>query len=168
MKKLIGKTWKFGDNINTDIIIPYKFKSRTNDPYEVAKYCMYGFDPEFPNKISKGDFIVAGKNFGTGSSREQAPIAIKYCGIAGVIADSFARIFYRNSFAVGLPVIEIDNINELVESGDIIEFDLNSWSIKLRKNDTTLKGKPIEKFMADLVKSGGIVDYYLANKHFPW
>ncbi|MFL6523524.1 MAG: hypothetical protein ACJ71B_08610, partial [Nitrososphaera sp.] len=97
-----GKTWIFGDDINTDIIIPFRFKSRTNDPYEMAKYAMYGIDPDFHKKISKGDFIVAGKNFGGGSSREQAPVALKYAGIAAVIAESFARIFYRNAFTIGL------------------------------------------------------------------
>jgi hypothetical protein len=87
---LNGKAWVFGDDINTDIIIPFRFKSRTNDPYEMAKYAMYGIDPDFPTKISKGDFIVAGKNFGGGSSREQAPVALKYAGISIVIAESFA------------------------------------------------------------------------------
>ena len=98
-----GKAWIFGDNINTDIIIPFRFKSRTNDPYEMAKYAMYGYDPDFHKKISKDDIIVAGRNFGGGSSREQAPVALKYAGISAVISESFARIFYRNAFTIGLP-----------------------------------------------------------------
>ena len=105
-----GKAWIFGDNINTDIIIPFRFKSRTNDPNEMAKYAMYGYDPDFHKKISNGDVIVAGRNFGGGSSREQAPVALKYAGISAVIAQSFARIFYRNSFTVGLPALEIPEI----------------------------------------------------------
>ena len=92
-----GNVHLFGDFINTDLIIPFRFKSRTNDPHELATYAMYGIDPSFPKKVTKGDFMVAGKNFGGGSSREQAPIAIKYTGIRAVIADSFARIFFRNS-----------------------------------------------------------------------
>jgi len=105
-----GSAWVFGDNINTDIIIPFRFKSRTNDPYEMAKYAMYGFDPEFHNKISNGDVIVAGRNFGGGSSREQAPIALRYAGISAVIAESCARIFYSNAFIIGLPALEIPEI----------------------------------------------------------
>ena len=107
---LKGKAWVFGDDINTDIIIPFRFKSRTNDPYEMAKYAMYGIDPDFHKKISKGDLIVGGKNFGGGSSREQAPVALKYAGISAVIAESFARIFYRNAFTIGLPALEISEI----------------------------------------------------------
>jgi len=102
-----GKAWIFEDNVNTDIIIPFRFKSRTNDPYEMAKYAMYGYDPDFHKKISKDDIIVAGRNFGGGSSREQAPIALKYAGISAVIAESFARIFYRNSFTIGLPALDV-------------------------------------------------------------
>ena len=125
---LHGKAWVFGDNINTDIIIPFRFKSRTNDPYEMAKYAMYGIDPDFPTKISKGDLIVAGKNFGGGSSREQAPVALKYAGISIVIAESFARIFYRNAFTIGLPALEISEIKGNVVQGDELKVDIGNFT----------------------------------------
>ncbi|TMI59312.1 3-isopropylmalate dehydratase, partial [Candidatus Bathyarchaeota archaeon] len=105
-----GRAWVWPDDVNTDIIIPFRFKARTNDPVEMAKYAMYGFDPEFYKKVHKGDIFVAGRNFGGGSSREQAPVAIKYSGVSAVIAESFARIFYRNSFAIGLPALEVPGI----------------------------------------------------------
>src|SRR6266545_5985125 len=132
---LKGKAWVFGDDINTDIIIPFRFKSRTNDPYEMAKYAMYGIDPDFHKKIAKGDLIVGGKNFGGGSSREQAPVALKYAGISAVIAESFARIFYRNSFAIGLPALEVPGITKEVKQFDEISVNLQDWSV------TTKDGK---------------------------
>src|SRR5437773_1216332 len=104
---LKGRTWVWPDDVNTDIIIPFRFKARTNDPVEMAKYCMYGFDPEFYKKVKPGDLFVAGKNFGGGSSREQAPVAIKYSNVVAVVAERFARIFYRNCFAIGLPALEL-------------------------------------------------------------
>src|SRR5919106_1242259 len=125
-----GKAWLFGDNINTDIIIPFRFKSRTNDPYEMAKYAMYGYDPDFHKKISKHDIIVAGRNFGGGSSREQAPIALKYAGISAVIAESFARIFYRNSFTIGLPALEIPQIKGKVNQGDELSIDISRFTVQ--------------------------------------
>ena len=125
-----GKAWVFGDDINTDIIIPFRFKSRTNDPYEMAKYAMYGIDPDFHKKITKGDFIVAGKNFGGGSSREQAPVALKYAGIAAVIAESFARIFYRNAFTIGLPALEIPKIKDKIVQGDALKIDIGTLSVE--------------------------------------
>jgi 3-isopropylmalate/(R)-2-methylmalate dehydratase small subunit len=114
---LEGKAWVFGDDINTDIIMPFRFKSRTNDPNEMAKYAMYGIDPDFPKKIDKGDILVAGKNFGGGSSREQAPVALQYAGISAIVAESFARIFYRNAFTIGLPALEIPGIKDHVVQG---------------------------------------------------
>jgi len=124
--KLTGKAWKFGSNIDTDVIIPYKYKARTLDPQELGAHCMEGLDPEFPRKISKGDFIVAGENFGCGSSREQAPIAIKSCGISAVIAESFARIFFRNAINIGLPVLECVEVTREVNEGDVLEVDLEN------------------------------------------
>src|SRR5437867_11625943 len=119
-----GRSWLWGNDINTDIVIPFRFKARTNDPVEMAKYCMYGFDPEFYKKVKKGDIFVAGKNFGGGSSREQAPVAIKYSGVAAVVAESFARIFYRNSFAIGLPALEVPDITREIEQFDEIEVNV--------------------------------------------
>ena len=183
-----GKVWKFGDDINTDIIIPFRFKSRTNDPVELAQYCMYGIDPEFPKKISKGDIIVAGKNFGGGSSREQAPVAIKYAGIGAVVAESFSRIFFRNSINIGLPILEIEGISKkvtgfdcsnkkvlimtakpCVEAGSELEIDLDARTVIIPKTGERLKAKEqLTGFMADILKSGGLVGYYRQNKKFPW
>ena len=165
---LRGRVWKFGDNINTDIIIPFRFKSRTNDPYEMAKYCMYGLDPDFHKKIQKGDIMVAGRNFGGGSSREQAPVAIKYCGIAAVVSESFARIFYRNGFAIGLPVMEVPKITKEVEQGEEMEVDLDTWSVKVLSTNKVFEAKKVPEFLANLMKIGGLVEYYKKYQQFPW
>src|ERR687886_846501 len=165
---LHGKAWVFGDNINTDIIIPFRFKSRTNDPYEMAKYAMYGIDPDFPTKISNGDFIVAGKNFGGGSSREQAPVALKYAGIAAVIAESFARIFYRNAFTIGLPALEIPKIKDRIVQGDELKVDIASFSVENMRTHEYFSAKPLPEFMRKVLLEGGLVEYYKKNKQFPW
>lgn len=163
-----GKAWVFGDDINTDIIIPFRFKSRTNDPYEMAKYAMYGVDPEFHKKISKGDFIVAGKNFGGGSSREQAPVALKYAGIAAVIAESFARIFYRNAFTIGLPALEIPNIKGKVVQGDELKVDIVNFEVENLRTHEYFPAKQLPEFMRKVLLEGGLVEYYKKNKQFPW
>jgi 3-isopropylmalate/(R)-2-methylmalate dehydratase small subunit len=165
---LKGKAWIFGDDINTDIIIPFKFKSRTNDPYEMAKYAMYGIDPDFHKKIAKGDFIVAGKNFGGGSSREQAPVALKYAGIAAVIAESFARIFYRNAFTIGLPALEIPGIKDKVIQGDELRVDVGNFIVENLRTGQYISAKPVPEFMHKLLLEGGLVEYYKKNKQFPW
>jgi 3-isopropylmalate/(R)-2-methylmalate dehydratase small subunit len=163
-----GKAWVFGDDINTDIIIPFRFKSRTNDPYEMAKYAMYGIDPDFHKKISKGDFIVAGKNFGGGSSREQAPVALKYAGIAAVIAESFARIFYRNAFTIGLPALEIPNIKDRVVQGDELKVDIVNFEVENLRTHEHFSAKQLPEFMRKVLLEGGLVEYYKKNKQFPW
>ncbi|MDQ3807627.1 MAG: 3-isopropylmalate dehydratase small subunit [Thermoproteota archaeon] len=163
-----GKAWVFGDDINTDIIIPFRFKSRTNDPYEMAKYAMYGIDPDFHKKIAKGDFIVAGKNFGGGSSREQAPVALKYAGIAAVIAESFARIFYRNSFTIGLPALEIPNIKDRIVQGDELKVDIVNFEVENLRTNEHFPAKPVPDFMRKVLLEGGLVEYYKKNKKFPW
>lgn len=163
-----GRVHKFGNFINTDLIIPFRFKSRTNDPHELATYAMYGIDPSFPKKVSKGDFIVAGGNFGGGSSREQAPIAIKYCGIAAVIADSFARIFFRNALTIGLPVLEIPGIHKQVKKGDPLEVDLQKGTVKNLRTKRSFKAKEVSGFLKDLQKAGGLKNYYKKHKKFPW
>ena len=165
---LKGKAWVFGDDINTDIIIPFRFKSRTNDPYEMAKYAMYGIDPDFHKKIAKGDFIVAGKNFGGGSSREQAPVALKYAGIAAVIAESFARIFYRNAFAIGLPALEIPGIKDKVIQGDELRVDIGNFTVENLRTHEYISAKAVPEFMHKLLLEGGLVEYYKKNKQFPW
>jgi 3-isopropylmalate/(R)-2-methylmalate dehydratase small subunit len=165
---LNGKAWVFGDDINTDIIIPFRFKSRTNDPYEMAKYAMYGIDPDFHKKIAKGDFIVAGKNFGGGSSREQAPVALKYAGIAAVIAESFARIFYRNAFTIGLPALEIPGIKDKVIQGDELRVDIGNFTVENLRTRQSVSAKLVPEFMHKLLLEGGLVEYYKKNKQFPW
>jgi 3-isopropylmalate/(R)-2-methylmalate dehydratase small subunit len=164
----IGRAWVFGDNINTDIIIPFRFKSRTNDPYEMAKYAMYGFDPDFHKKISKGDIIVAGRNFGGGSSREQAPVALKYAGISAVIAESFARIFYRNAFTIGLPALEIPEIKGKINQQDELEVDVSKFTVKNIRTRESFQAKKVPKFMQQMLLDGGLVEYYKKYKQFPW
>ncbi|HYY50494.1 MAG TPA: 3-isopropylmalate dehydratase small subunit [Nitrososphaeraceae archaeon] len=163
-----GKAWIFGDNINTDIIIPFRFKSRTNDPYEMAKYAMYGYDPDFHKKISNGDVIVAGRNFGGGSSREQAPVALKYAGISAIIAQSFARIFYRNSFTVGLPALEIPEIKEKMNQGDEIAVDIPKFTVHNLVTRETFQARPVPPFMRQMLMEGGLVEYYKKYGKFPW
>jgi len=165
---LKGKVWKFGDDINTDLIIPYKYKARTLDPKELGMHCMEGLDPLFPKKVSPGDFIVAGKNFGCGSSREQAPIAIKACGISAIIAKSFARIFYRNAINIGLPVLECKENLEAIEEGDLLEVDLKKGIIKDLSKNLILKASRIPSFLEKLLEEGGLVEYYKKYKKFPW
>jgi 3-isopropylmalate/(R)-2-methylmalate dehydratase small subunit len=163
-----GKAWLFGDNINTDIIIPFRFKSRTNDPYEMAKYAMYGYDPDFHKKITNGDVIVAGRNFGGGSSREQAPVALKYAGISAVIAQSFARIFYRNSFTIGLPALEIPEIKGKVNQGDELSIDISRFTVQNLRSGEIFQAQVVPKFMRDMLVEGGLVEYYKRHKQFPW
>jgi 3-isopropylmalate/(R)-2-methylmalate dehydratase small subunit len=165
---LKGKAWVFGDNINTDIIIPFKFKSRTNDPYEMAKYAMYGFDPDFHKKISNGDIIVTGRNFGGGSSREQAPVALKYAGISAVVSESFARIFYRNAFTIGLPALEIPGIKGKVNQGDVLKIDITKFTAENIRTKETFHAKEVPEFMRQMLVEGGLVEYYKKYKRFPW
>ena len=157
-----GRIWKFGNDINTDEIIPARYLN-TSDPDELAKHCMEDADPEFPNKVQKGDIIVAGTNFGCGSSREHAPIALKAAGVACVIAGSFARIFYRNSFNMGLPILECSDIFESVEEGDVIEVSLDSGVITLGKDGKTLQADPVPEFMQSLIKEGGLMNYVVGK-----
>lgn len=157
MSKISGKVWTFGDNIDTDLIIAARYLS-TSVPSELAKHVMEDADPEFVNKISVGDIIVAGDNFGSGSSREHAPIAIKAAGISAVVASSFARIFYRNAFNMGLAIFEIEEAKEINE-GDKLSIDVNSGIIT---NETTNKSytfKPIPPFMQELLDAGGLMNY---------
>lgn len=163
-----GKAWVFGDDINTDIIIPFRFKSRTNDPNEMAKYAMYGIDVDFHKKITAGDFIVAGRNFGGGSSREQAPVALKYAGIAAVIAESFARIFYRNAFTIGLPALEIPEIKDKVVQGDTLIVDVSNFTVENLRTHEHFAAKQVPEFMRNMLLEGGLIEYYKKNKQFPW
>ena len=157
MNKISAKVWCFGDNIDTDLIIAARYLN-TSNPKELAKHLMEDADPDFVSKIKRGDIIVAGENFGCGSSREHAPIALKEAGISAVIAKSFARIFYRNSFNMGLPIFELKQSNEIKE-GDNIEVSMNSGEIKNLSTNKTYKFLSIPPFMQELINSGGLINY---------
>ena len=156
--KLKGKAHKFGNDVNTDYIISGRYKFKTLDMRELAKYVMEDLDPDFYKRIKKGDFIVAGRNFGCGSSREQAPLVIKYAGISGVIAKSFARIFYRNAINVGLPVMECDTAG--IKKGDELEVDLEGGIIYNKSRKKEIKIKPLSKFMITILKDGGLAPHF--------
>jgi len=155
---LKGKTWKFGNNIDTDAIIPARYLN-TSDPDELAKHIMEDADKDFPIKVSSGDMIVAEANFGCGSSREHAPIAIKAAGIQGVVAKSFARIFYRNAFNIGLPIFESSEAVDKISEGDEIEVDADNGVIKNVTKGEEYSAKPIPPFMQELISAGGLVEW---------
>lgn len=156
-----GKAWKFGNDIDTDIIVPGRYLIYT-DEERLAEHCMEGLDPDFNEKCSEGDFIVAGTNFGCGSSREHAPIALKGVGVAAVIAESFARIFYRNATNVGVPLLEAPGISELVENGEEISVDMENATIT-SQNGESIKFKKLPPFMLEILEQGGLIEY-LKNK----
>ena len=156
-----GTAWKFGNDIDTDIIIPGRYLIYT-DEETLSKHCMEGLDDKFSEKCKKGDFIVAGTNFGCGSSREHAPIAIKGAGISAVIAESFARIFYRNATNVGVPLLETPGITDLVKDGDEIEVDMSKGIIKAENGDE-ITFKKLPTFMLEILEKGGLIEY-LKNK----
>ncbi|RMG61019.1 MAG: 3-isopropylmalate dehydratase small subunit [Deltaproteobacteria bacterium] len=155
-----GRVWKFGDDVDTDVIIPARYLN-TSDPEELAKHCMEDLDPEFASKVKPGDIIVAGKNFGCGSSREHAPIAIKGAGVAAVIARSFARIFYRNSFNTGLLILEAPEAVDRIEEGDELVIDVAKGEIRNVTKGETYTVKPIPPFMRELIEAGGLMPYTL-------
>ena len=152
-----GKVWKFGDNVDTDLIIAARYLN-TSEPSALAKHVMEDADPEFVSKMSEGDIIVAGENFGCGSSREHAPIALKYAGVAAVIAPTFARIFYRNSFNMGLPIFELTESAEINE-GDTVKVDMEKGEVINVSQAKTYKFTPIPEFMQELVDSGGLIEF---------
>lgn len=160
MEKMKGKVWKFRDSIDTDVIIAGRYL-RTFNPQDLADHVMEAEDPEFSQKVNKGDIIVAGWNFGCGSSREQAPVAIKTAGVSVVIAKSFARIFYRNAINIGLPVITAD-ID--VDEGDIVEVDVEAGTITNITKDETKNFKAFDPAMLNILENGGLVEQYLKNK----
>ncbi|MCK9472469.1 3-isopropylmalate dehydratase small subunit [Sulfurimonas sp.] len=152
-----GKVWRFGKDIDTDLIIAARYLS-TSVPEELAKHVMEDADPEFVNKMSRGDVIVADENFGCGSSREHAPIALKAAGVAAVIAPTFARIFYRNSFNMGLPIFELKESAEIAE-GDEISIDMNNGTIINKTSGKTYSFTPIPAFMQELIDAGGLMNF---------
>lgn len=154
----MGRAWKFGDDINTDEIIPARYLSIT-DPAKLAEHVMEDADPEFPSKVHKGDIIVAGKNFGCGSSREHAPVAIKASGVACVIAKSFARIFFRNSFNMGLLILESPTAVEGTREGDRLEIDPDNGIIRNVTTGESFNVGPIPPFMKELLQHGGLIEH---------
>ncbi len=152
------------DDINTDYIISGRYKFKIQDPYELAKHIMEDLDPNFYSKIKKGDFLVAGRNFGCGSSREQAPMAIKYSGISAVIANSFARIFYRNCYNLGLPAVEADTSK--IDDGDELEVDLDSGIITNKTKKQQINISPLPQTMQILLKDGGLVEHFKKHSGF--
>jgi 3-isopropylmalate dehydratase small subunit len=153
-----GKAYKFGSDIDTDLIIPARYLN-TTEPKELAKYCMQDIDETFTEKIDQGDIIVAGKNFGCGSSREHAPIAIKAAGISCVIAKSYARIFYRNSFNIGLPILESKEASERIEEGDEIAMDFSKGIIKNMTKNEEYKADKFPEFIQNIIEQEGLVGY---------
>ena len=156
--KALGKVFKFGDNVDTDVIIPALYLN-SSDPAELATHCMEDIDKDFVKNVKKGDIIVATKNFGCGSSREHAPISIKAAGVSCVIAETFARIFYRNSINIGLPIIECPEAAKAIEAGDEVEIDFDSGKIYDRTKGTEFQGQPFPEFMQKLIAAGGLVKY---------
>ncbi|KFL35060.1 MULTISPECIES: 3-isopropylmalate dehydratase small subunit [unclassified Sulfurospirillum] len=155
MSTISGKVWCFGDNIDTDLIIAARYLN-TSDPKELAKHVMEDKDPEFVNKVNAGDIIVAGENFGCGSSREHAPIALKAAGVSAVVAKSFARIFYRNAFNTGLPIFELAE-TDTIKEGESISISMESGEVK--NGAKTYKFTPIPPFMQELLGCGGLMNY---------
>ena len=153
-----GRVWKFGNDVDTDVIIPVQYTNGT-DIKEMAEHCMEGLDPNFHSKVHTGDIMVAGRNFGCGSSREPAPLSIKGAGISCIIAKSFARIFYRNAFNIGLPILECSEASNSIQEGDEIEVDLNGGIIINLSQGETLQAKPIPQFMQELIQDGGLMKH---------
>ena len=156
--KAIGSVFKYGDNVDTDVIIPARYLNAT-DGKELAKHCMEDIDKEFIHKVQKGDIIVANKNFGCGSSREHAPLAIKCAGVSCVIAETFARIFYRNAINIGLPIIECEEAAKAIEVGDQVEIDFDSGIITNKTKNQQYQGQAFPPFMQKIITAGGLVNY---------
>ena len=156
--KACGTVHKYGDNVDTDVIIPARYLN-SSDPAELAKSCMEDIDPDFVKRVQKGDIMVANKNFGCGSSREHAPIAIKASGVPVVIASSFARIFYRNAINTGLPLLEIGDDVEKIHANDKLRVDLSTGTIENLTTGDTFHAVPLPGFIQDIAKAGGLINY---------
>ncbi len=153
-----GRVHKYGDNVDTDVIIPARYLA-TSDPKELAEKCMIDIDPDFASRVKEGDIIVANKNFGCGSSREHAPIAIKASRVSCVIAETFARIFYRNSINIGLPIIECPEAAKDIKDGDEVEVDFDSGLIKNLSTGEVYQGQKFPEFMQKIIKAEGLMNY---------
>ena len=161
--KSTGKVFKYGDNVDTDVIIPARYLN-TSDPKELASHCMEDIDLNFANNVKPGDIIVANKNFGCGSSREHAPIAIKESGISCVIASTFARIFYRNAINIGLPILECDEAVKSIEAGDELEVNFDTGVIKNLTKDEEYQREAFPEFMQNIINNNGLIGY-IKNKN---
>jgi len=158
MTLLRGKVHKYGADVDTDAIIPARYLN-VSQPAELARHCMENIDPQFVNRVKPGDLMVATTNFGCGSSREHAPLAIKASGISCIIAKSFARIFFRNAINIGLPLLECAEAVDNTDAGDSLEVDLSSGKIKNLSSGITFTAKPYPDFMAELISAGGLIEY---------
>ncbi len=158
MNRLQGKVHRFGNDVDTDLIIPARYLN-TSEPEELARHCMEDADPAFASKVEEGDVIVAGKNFGCGSSREHAPIAIKAAGVSCVIAASFARIFFRNAINIGLPIFESPEASQKIAEGDLVEVDLDTGKITDLTKGETYQAAAFPPFMQELIDTGGLIEY---------
>lgn len=164
--ELQGKVWKFGDNIDTDLIIPARYLNISDGP-ELAKYCFADIRPDFAKDVSSGDILVAGRNFGCGSSREHAPLAIREAGVSVIIAKSFARIFYRNAFNIGLPLLESEEAAEGILEGEQVAVNLASGECESIDSGKIYTARPIPDFMRKLIKAGGLVEYIRRGEKKP-
>ena len=156
--KFTGKVWRYGDNIDTDVIIPARYLN-TSNPQELAKHCMEDIDKTFVSEVKSGDIMVADNNFGCGSSREHAPVAIKASGVTCVIAATFARIFYRNAINIGLPLLEVGDAVKKIKAGDVLSVDLESGEIINTTSGETIKATPLPGFIQDIARAGGLINY---------
>ncbi len=152
-----GRVFRFPDNVDTDVIIPARYLN-TTDAAELSKHCMEDIDDTFVDNVNAGDIIVAGANFGCGSSREHAPLVIKTCGVSCVIAKSFARIFYRNAINIGLPILECEQAADEIEQGDEVEIDFDSGKIFNKTKDKEYSATPFPEFIQNIIKSGGLLN----------
>jgi 3-isopropylmalate/(R)-2-methylmalate dehydratase small subunit len=160
---LEGKVWRYGDNVDTDVILPARYLN-TIDPKELASHCMEDIDPSFVGAVKPGDIIVGGKNFGCGSSREHAPVAIKASGVACVVAENFARIFYRNAINIGLPLVELGAVMAEFNTGDTIRVDLVGGTVTNLTSGKTYQVQPLPAFMQEIARAGGLINYVKGAK----
>ncbi len=168
MDEIEGKVWKFGDDISTDLIISGKYKFKIRDMSKLSEHAMEGADPEFSEKVNEGDIIVAGENFGCGSSREQAPLVLKELGIGAIISKFFARIFFRNAINVGIPVIEHEEIPEKTEEGDELKVDLDEGRVTNLTSGETFDIDPLPDFLLQVVEDGGLAEQYKKKGKLQW
>lgn len=164
--KFEGNAWKFGDHVDTDLIIPARYLN-VSDRHELARHCFADLRPEFTRDVKPGDIIVAGINFGCGSSREHAPLALKAAGIGAVVAKSFSRIFYRSALNIGLPILESEEAPDEIEEGDLLSLDLSKGVIVTKKGGKRFSAKPVPEFMRGIIEAGGLVEYTRRNRFTP-